>query len=176
MSNMTIGELAHKVGVNPQTIRFYERQRLLPEPRRRASGYRQYPPATIERVHFIRAAKGVGFTLEEVADLLALRVRRGASCAGVRKRAEAKLADIDAKLSQLQRMRMVLENMVVSCSGQSAIKDCAILEAIGRARRGDDCVGGPSSARRPSAAARAGRHRMDRGRRWRGDSDRDPRL
>jgi Hg(II)-responsive transcriptional regulator len=127
---MTIGELARRIGVNTQTIRFYEREGLVPAPRRRASGYRQYAPAMVERVRFIRAAKAVGFTLEEIADLLSLRVRRGASCARVRARAEAKLADIDAKLEQLRGMRAVLAEMVESCSGRCAIKDCAILEAI----------------------------------------------
>ena len=130
MSSMTIGELARRAGVNTQTIRFYEREGLMPEPRRRASGYRQYASPMIERVRFIRAAKAVGFTLEEIAELLSLRIRRGASCSGVRTRAESKLADIDAKLEQLQRMRAVLARMIASCSGRCAIKDCAILEAI----------------------------------------------
>ena len=78
--SMTIGELARLAGVNTQTIRFYEREGLLPPPSRRESGYRQYAPTTVEQVRFIRAAKAVGFTLEEIAQLLSLRVRRGASC------------------------------------------------------------------------------------------------
>ena len=129
--SMNIGELARRAGVNTQTIRFYEREGLIPEPQRRASGYRQYPLAMVEHVRFIRAAKEVGFTLEEISELLSLRVRRGASCAGVRRRAEVKLAAIDTKLVQLKRMRAVLAQMVDSCSGRCAIKDCAILEAIG---------------------------------------------
>ena len=134
---MTIGELARRAGVNTQTIRFYERVGLMPEPKRRASGYRQYPPAMIERVRFIRAAKEVGFTLEDIGGLLSLRVRRGASCSAVRRRAEAKLADIDAKLTQLRRMRDVLAQMVESCGGRRAIKDCAILEAIEAREEGE---------------------------------------
>jgi MerR family copper efflux transcriptional regulator len=102
----------------------------MPEPERLASGYRQYVPAMVERVRFIRAAKTVGFALEEIAELLSLRVRRGASCAGVRKRAESKLADIDTKLEQLQRMRAVLTKMVALCGGRCTVKACAILEAI----------------------------------------------
>ena len=132
---MTIGELARHAGVNTQTIRFYEREGLVPEPPRRTSGYRQYPTAMVERVRFIRAAKAVGFSLEEIAELLSLRVRRGASCAGVRARAESKLADIEAKIGQLQRMRKIIAEMVASCSGRCAIKDCAILGAI-EAREG----------------------------------------
>ena len=128
--SMTIGELARRAGVNTQTVRFYEREGLIPEPGRGASGYRQYPPVMVERVRFIRAAKAVGFTLEEIAELLSLRVRRGASCADVRKRAESKVADIDAKLEALRRMRSVLAQMVASCSGRCAIRNCAILEAI----------------------------------------------
>jgi Zn(II)-responsive transcriptional regulator len=130
MTTMTIGQLARLAGVKTQTIRFYEAEGLMPEPARRASGYRQYSSDMLQRVRFIRAAKDVGFTLEEIGELLALRVRRGESCAGVRRRAQAKVADIDAKLAQLTRMRRILARMISSCSGRRAIEDCVILEAI----------------------------------------------
>lgn len=83
MPNMTIGQLARAAGVSTQTVRFYEREGILPKPRRRASGYRQYGPPIAERVRFIRAAKEVGFTLKEIAGLLSLRVHCRASCFGV---------------------------------------------------------------------------------------------
>jgi MerR family copper efflux transcriptional regulator len=130
MPNMTIGQLARVVGVNAQTIRFYERQRILPAPWRRASGYRQYSPEAVERVRFVLAAKEVGFTLDEISELLALRERRGASCAVARERAEARLASIDSRLSELRRMRRALARMISSCSGRRAVRDCAILGGI----------------------------------------------
>jgi len=127
---MTIGKLAREAGVNTQTIRFYEREGLMPAPSRRASGYREYPSETVRHVRFIVAAKQVGFTLSEISELLSLRVQRGASCARVRRRAKAKLADIDAKLARLKGMRRTLARLIASCQGRCAVEDCVILEAI----------------------------------------------
>lgn len=73
----TIGKVARMSGVGIETIRFYEREGLIPEPPRRDSGYRQYPPATIERVHFVKRAKDLGFTLAEIKELLNLSVNQG---------------------------------------------------------------------------------------------------
>lgn len=70
---MQIGEFARRAGVNVQTVRYYERRGLLPEPERRASGYRQYTPAALERLQFIRRAQELGFTLNEIDELLQLR-------------------------------------------------------------------------------------------------------
>ena len=130
MLSMTIGQLARAAGVNAQTIRFYERQGILPAPHRRASGYRQYSQDAVARVRFVVAAKDVGFTLEDIAELLTLRVRRGASCSAVRGRAKARLAIIDSKLDQLRRMRRDLAQMISACRGSRAVRDCAILRGI----------------------------------------------
>ena len=106
---LTIGTLAERSSVGVETIRFYERQGLLPTPSRTTSGYRTYPPDAVGRVQFIRRAKEVGFTLEEIGQLLALKVSHGKSCETVRQRALDKVADIDRKVTDLRRMRRALD-------------------------------------------------------------------
>lgn len=113
-----------------ETIRFYEREGLLPKPARSASGYRMYPDDAVERVRFIRRAKDLGFTLEEIGELLALKVSHGKSCLSVRERALAKVTDIDRKMSDLRRMRKALSTLVERCSGDEGIDDCTILDAL----------------------------------------------
>ena len=76
MGSFTIGQLARRAGVGIETVRFYEREGLIPEPPRRPSGYRDYPPETVTRIVFIRRAKDLGFSLKEINELLDFRVRR----------------------------------------------------------------------------------------------------
>lgn len=127
---MTIGTLAERSSVGVETIRYYEREGLLPKPARSSSGYRVYPDDAVERVRFIRRAKDLGFTLEEIGELLALKVTHGKSCRSVRDRALAKLGDIDGKMNDLRRMRRALSALVERCSGEEGIDDCTILDAI----------------------------------------------
>ena len=104
-SGLTIGELADAADVGRETVRFYERRGLLPQPPRTDSGYRNYPPESVERLRFIRRAQGLGFTLEEIAELLALRVDEVAACGTVEARARAKLTKVAQKLTDLRRMK-----------------------------------------------------------------------
>jgi len=127
---ITIGTLAKSAGVGVETIRFYEREGLLPKPARSKSGYRSYPIDAVERVRFIRRAKDLGFTLDEVSELLALKVSHGKSCASVRKRALNKADAIDQKLKDLRSMRKALEVLLQRCDGHEAIEDCNILDAL----------------------------------------------
>lgn len=127
---LTIGTLAERSSVGVETIRFYEREGLLPKPARTMSGYRSYPEDAIDRVLFIRRAKELGFTLEEIAELLALKVSHGKSCASVRQRALDKVTAIDRKLLDLRRMRKALDALVQRCSGHEGIDDCTILDAL----------------------------------------------
>jgi Hg(II)-responsive transcriptional regulator len=127
---LTIGQVARRTGVGVETIRFYEKEGLIPAPDRRASGYRQYPTTTLRRIGFIQAAKSLGFTLKEIRDLLALRVARGRTCADVRIRAVAKLADVDSKLAELQRMRTALAHLAASCAGTGPSSECPLLDAL----------------------------------------------
>jgi len=127
---MKIGELARQAGVAIDTVRYYERQGLLPEAERTRSGYRCYAAPDVERVRFIRRAKALGFTLSEIGELLALSGRRGADMAGMKRAAEAKLADVDARLAELQRIRGGLEALVASCPGHGELEHCPILGAL----------------------------------------------
>ena len=130
MESLTIGRLAKRTGVNIETIRFYEREGLIETPARSAAGYRQYSMDAVRRVQFIRRAKALGFTLKEVADLLALQVKPGVSCADVRERAQHKIEDIRARIATLQRMHTALEKLVNECSGRGPITECPILDAM----------------------------------------------
>ena len=102
---LTIGELAKCGQVNLETIRYYERQGLLPKPPRSPSGYRLFPSESARRVRFIKRAQELGFSLKEIKELLALRAASGATSADVRKRAEAKIADIEGKIETLRAMK-----------------------------------------------------------------------
>ncbi len=130
MNGMTIGKVAARTGVGIETIRFYERQGLIAEPARRPSGYRDYPPAVIERIRFIKRAKELGFSLREIADLLSLRVDTDRTCADVYERATAKINEIDEKVRELERMKGALEFLASTCSGTGPTGECPFLEAL----------------------------------------------
>ena len=127
---MKIGELAQRAGVGIDTVRFYERQGLLPTARRLASGYRVYDPGDVKRLRFVRRAKALGFTLEEIRDLLALSDHRDDDMAALKGLATEKLADVQAKLAELNRIREGLETLVVACPGHGALAQCPILNAL----------------------------------------------
>lgn len=130
MESLTIGQVAGLAEVGVETIRFYERRGLIEEPPRRASGYRQYPREAVARIRFIRRAKGLGFSLQEIKELLALRVDTDTTCADVKGRATTKIVDIQHKIETLERMRGALEALVASCSGSGPLSECPILEAM----------------------------------------------
>jgi Hg(II)-responsive transcriptional regulator len=127
---MKIGELAKRADVAIDTVRYYERQGLLPEAERTLSGYRQYDASDVERLRFIRRAKALGFTLSEIGELLELSGRREADMAGMKRAAEAKLVDVEARLAELQRIRGGLEALVASCPGHGELEHCPILGAL----------------------------------------------
>jgi MerR family copper efflux transcriptional regulator len=127
---LTIGRVAQSAGVAIDTIRFYEREGLLPAPRRRPSGYREYDMGTVARLRFIRRAKDLGFTLEEVRELLALSADRHGGVEGVRERAAARLHAIEERIAELQRVRNGLAELVEACPGHGAPEDCPILKAL----------------------------------------------
>ncbi len=130
MDVLRIGQVAKRAGVGVETIRFYERKGLLAEPPRRASGYRQYPEEAILRIRFIRRSKELGFSLREVQELLTLRVDRQTSSSEVKRKAEAKIADIEQKIGDLERMKKALANLTACCSGEGSVEECPILEAL----------------------------------------------
>ena len=128
---LTTSQLANSAGVNVETLRYYERRGLLPEPPRRASGYRQYSQDDVARLQFIKRAKDLGFTLQEVQELLNLRVDPDTPCAMVKRRADLKIIDIEAKLQSLKRIKKALNKLAATCSGRGPVGDCPILEALG---------------------------------------------
>jgi Hg(II)-responsive transcriptional regulator len=128
MGTLTIGRLAHAAGVGIDTVRFYERAGLLKKPQRTAAGYRLYAESDAARLRFIRRAKALGFSLEEIAELLRLNDgggRRGA----VRALAEQRLSEIEQKLTELNRMRETLRDLVHQCHGDGPLAGCPIIEA-----------------------------------------------
>ena len=135
MTVLGIGELARRAKVGIETIRFYEREGLLEEPERKASGYRQYGEETVLVLQFIRRAKELGFTLKQIRSLLDLRGDTGATQADVRQKVHEKVAEIDAKIIDLQRMRDGLNSLVAQCHGDGSVKICPILNALQSAER-----------------------------------------
>jgi Hg(II)-responsive transcriptional regulator len=129
---MQIGELASAAAVSVQTVRYYERRGLLPEPRRLSSGYRAYGDDTLERLRFIRRAQELGFTLNDVRDLLALRLDPRTPAAAVKAKAEARIADVDQRIHDLERIKHALSHLAGRCrGGHGPAGDCPLLDALG---------------------------------------------
>lgn len=133
---LTIGQVADRAGIGVETVRFYERAGLIPLPARKASGYRQYDESTVSRLRFIRRAKDLGFTLKEIAALLALRHEPATTAADVKREAEQKIAEIDRKIRSLRQMRNALRKLADSCPGHGPTSECPILEALSGHDRG----------------------------------------
>jgi len=129
MESIGIGSLAKRAGVGIDTVRYYERAGLLVPSRRLASGYRRYTDLELARLRFIRRAQALGFTLGEVRELLTLSARR--DVARVKRSAQTKLADVDKKIAELQRIRGGLAALVAACPGHGRAADCPILLALG---------------------------------------------
>ena len=127
---LKIGEVAERGGVNLQTIRYYERERLLPQPPRLESGYRMFPESTVARIRFIKRAQEIGFALSEIRELLSLRMDEKRERAEVRALAMAKMADIDGKIRTLKAMKTALNRLTERCSGCGPASECPILESI----------------------------------------------
>jgi len=129
MGALTIGKLADAAEVGIDTVRFYERAGLLRKPQRTAAGYRLYAESDAARLRFIRRAKTLGFSLDEIGELLRLNDgggRRGA----VRALAEQRLSEIEQKLTELSRMRDTLRHLVHQCHGDGPLAGCPIIEAV----------------------------------------------
>jgi MerR family transcriptional regulator, copper efflux regulator len=127
---LKIGDVADRGGVNIQTVRYYEKEKLLPEPARLASGYRVFSNDTVRRVRFIKRAQELGFTLAEIRELLLLRVDHERDSATVRSLAQKKVAEIEQKIRSLNAMKAALEHLTDRCSGHGPASECPILESI----------------------------------------------
>ena len=128
---LTRGDLAQRGGVNIETIRYYERRGLLPKPPRSTSGYRLYSADDARRIRFIKRAQELGFSLDEIRELLALRLSAKGTREGVRKIAEAKILDIKEKIKTLRAMETDLERLTTACCGSDGtVSECPILESF----------------------------------------------
>jgi Hg(II)-responsive transcriptional regulator len=130
MKPLTIGALAGRAGVGVETVRFYERKGLVRRPPRPGTGFRVYPEDAVARIRFIRQAQTLGFTLQEIGGLLALRVTPGTDCAAVRTRAVAKRAIVERRLGELEKIRDALDKLIAACPGRGAVTSCTILETL----------------------------------------------
>ncbi|MCA1600069.1 MAG: heavy metal-responsive transcriptional regulator [Acidobacteria bacterium] len=130
MERLNIGELAKRGRVNLETVRYYEREGLLPKPPRSPAGYRVFPPDAVRRIRFIKRSQELGFSLKEIKELLALRVAPHTTSADVRKRAEAKIEDIEEKVKSLRAMKKALARLTATCGGKGSASDCPILESL----------------------------------------------
>ncbi len=128
-SHMKIGELSGQTGLSIDTIRYYEQRGLIPAVERSTSGYRQYSADDVSRLTFIVQSKELGFTLEEIAQLLAIRAD-DRNCAEVRAVAEAKAEEIETRIRKLSRMRQILLTLAEQCERSSDTDPCPILKSL----------------------------------------------
>lgn len=127
---LTTGEVADRADVNIQTVRYYERRGLIPEPPRTGGGFRQYSPEHVARIRFIKRAQELGFTLDETNELLELRATEGADRADVRRVAQEKIEEVEEKIRDLRRIRNTLGALVEVCEGHGSTGECPILHAL----------------------------------------------
>jgi Hg(II)-responsive transcriptional regulator len=126
-----VGQLAKEGGINVETVRYYEKMKLLPKPKRRESRYRVYDENDLKRLLFIKRAKELGFMLKEIIELFGLRIDSRAKCGDVKHLTEHKLKDVDNKIVDLKKMRNVLVKLINQCVNEEVSSDeCPILESI----------------------------------------------
>ena len=129
MKKLTVGKLAKARGIGVETVRYYEKRGLLPEPERLPSNYRVYSKDTINRVRFIKRAQELGFTLEEISELLALSEDEGADCGDICDKAEEKVKDIELRIKDLMAMKQAIRELRTYCPGKGKpLSECSILK------------------------------------------------
>ncbi|MEN3281006.1 MAG: hypothetical protein V7607_2146 [Solirubrobacteraceae bacterium] len=133
---MRTGQVAEQAGVNVQTLRYYERRGLLPEPARRESGYRVYGPDAVHTVRFIKRAQELGFDLRDAESLLALAAGGPESCDAARELADEKIAELDGRIADLLSMRESLGRLAATCTKPRAERECPLLQSIQEAAHG----------------------------------------
>ena len=127
---MTIGEVAALAGVPTATVRYYEQRGLIGTAPRTHAGYRQYGPETARRLRFIKRAQELGFSLDEIQELLALHVAEPASCPQVEATTREKIQGIRQRIRELQRMERTMTGLVRSCQARRATEECPVLAAL----------------------------------------------
>lgn len=129
METLTTGQVAEQAGVNIHTVRYYEKRGLLPKPPRTSSGYRKYAPEHVSHIRFIKRAQDLGFTLEEINELLSMRADPD-SGSEVRAKTEEKVQEIDEKIRDLQRIREKLVELAAACEHHGSPDSCRVLHAL----------------------------------------------
>jgi DNA-binding transcriptional MerR regulator len=141
MESLTRGELAQRVGVNPETLRFYEKEGLLSPDSRTPSGYRQFAESAVDRLEFVRRAKGLGFSLTEIRELLLLQEGDAQNCVEVRDRLRNKLAVLLARKAELESLEAQLRSALRKCDrqlkqvGPQQKNQCPVLKQIAGSTR-----------------------------------------
>lgn len=125
-----IGEVASQADVNKETVRYYEKRGLIPEPDRRRSGYRIFTQRHIDQIKFIKRAQELGFTLNEIKELLELRMDENTTCSEIKSEAQDKYQDVVEKIEDLSRIKQTLVDLIDSCSGSGPKGDCTILDVL----------------------------------------------
>lgn len=131
MTEYFVGQIAKDVGINVETVRYYEKLKLLPKPKRKESRYRIYDEMDLKRLLFIKRAKELGFSLKEIKELFGLRIDSEAKCGDVKHLAEHKLKDIEERLRDLKNIKNVLVKLINQCVCEEvSTNECPILEVI----------------------------------------------
>jgi Hg(II)-responsive transcriptional regulator len=130
MNKLSISELAKRVNVNKETIRYYERKRLIPEPPRNDSGHRQYSEIDVKRAEFIKRTQSIGFSLKEIKDLLMLKIEPQATCKDIQRIVQFKISDINKKITDLMLIKKILKNLAGRCTGKGPVGECPILDEL----------------------------------------------
>lgn len=130
MNWLSVGQVAKRTGIGVETVRFYERRGLLDEPDRKASGYRRYDESAVARLRFIRRSKELGFRLSEIKELLGLWFEPRTKCCDVRKKAQAKLQEIDERIESLKVMRKALSAITARCERRGSVEDCPLFTIL----------------------------------------------
>lgn len=134
MNFLTIGKVAREAGVNVETVRYYERRGLIERPASRQGAYRVYPAETAARIRSIKCAQKLGFSLDEIKELLALRVDAEARCGDVWEQTEQKIKEIDEKINSFQAVKRSLRRLAEACRMELPVTECPILKSLGEPR------------------------------------------
>jgi len=131
MKQFKVGEIAKEVGIHTETLRYYEKIKLMPKPKRKESRYRIYDETDLKQLLFIKRAKELGFTLKEISELLNLKVESTATCGDVKHLAEHKVKDVIERIADLTKIKTVLEKLINQCICEEvSSEECPILEVI----------------------------------------------
>ena len=130
MKQLKIGQVAKHAGLSVETVRYYEKRGLIPAPQRLDSGYRVYPESILQRLHFIQRCKELGFSLQEISELLSLQTDPSAPSALVKAQVENKITLVREKIQALRKIEHSLEQVSGLCCGDGPVSDCPIIDFL----------------------------------------------